>query len=133
MQAEMEAYTMSYTFFLWLAIILISTKLCGLIVRKLGLPEVVGYLLAGILLGPSVFHVMTISESNVTGAFLEDTAELGVAFLMFSAGLDTDMEEMKKNLVASVVTACIGVVVPLIMGTVAGVKRRSSLIRERIM
>ncbi len=110
---------MSYTFFLWLAIILISTKLCGLIVRKLGLPEVVGYLLAGILLGPSVFHVMTISESNVTGAFLEDTAELGVAFLMFSAGLDTDMEEMKKNLVASVVTACIGVVVPLIMGTVA--------------
>ncbi len=119
MQAEMEVYTMSYTFFLWLAIILISTKLCGLIVRKLGLPEVVGYLLAGILLGPSAFHVMTISDSNVTGAFLEDTAELGVAFLMFSAGLDTDMEEMKKNLVASVVTACVGVIIPLIMGTVA--------------
>ena len=119
MQDKMEVYTMSYTFFLWLAIILISTKLCGLIVRKLGLPEVVGYLLAGILLGPSVFHVMTISNGNVTGAFLEDTAELGVAFLMFSAGLDTDMEEMKKNLVASVVTACIGVIIPIIMGTVA--------------
>ena len=110
---------MTYTFFLWLAIILLSTKVCGLIIRKLGLPEVVGYLLAGILLGPSVFNIMTVSGSSPTGTFLEDTAELGVAFLMFSAGIDTDIGEMKKNLLASIVTACLGVLVPLIMGTIS--------------
>ncbi|MCR5798215.1 MAG: cation:proton antiporter [Eubacterium sp.] len=110
---------MNYTFFLWLAIILLSTKLCGLIIRKIGLPEVVGFLVAGVLLGPSVLHVMEISSASPTGTFLEDTAELGVVFLMFSAGLDTNLDEMKKNMVASIVTAVIGVIVPLIMGAMA--------------
>ena len=107
---------MSYIFLLWLAIILFSTKLMGLLIRKIGLPEVVGYLIAGIVLGPSVLNIMTVSQGSATGLFLEDTAELGVIFLMFAAGLDTDLEQMKENFKASVVTAVIGVLVPLILG-----------------
>lgn len=116
---ERQVIDMSYLFLLWLAIILSSTKIMGLIIRKLGLPEVVGYLIAGILLGPSVLNIMSISETNATGLFLEDTAELGVIFLMFAAGLDTDLDQMRENLAASIVTAVIGVLVPLIMGAAA--------------
>ena len=48
--------------------------------------------------------------------FLEQMAELGVILLMFNAGLETDLSELKKNGVASFVTALIGVIVPLIGG-----------------
>ncbi len=109
---------MGYEFLLWLAIILFSTKVVGLIIRKIGLPEVVGFLIAGIVLGPSVLKIITISPGDPTGMFLENTAELGVILLMFAAGLETDMQQMKDNLKASVVTAVCGVVVPLVVGTI---------------
>lgn len=108
---------MDYTFLLWVAIIIASTKGLGLIVRRFGLPEVVGCLLAGILLGPSCLGIISITGEN--GTFLEFTAEFGVIFLMFDAGLTTEMEEMKKNLGASCVVAIMGVLIPLIFGTLA--------------
>ena len=106
---------MKYTFLLWVTIILVTTKTLGLLVRKLGLPEVVGYLIAGILIGPSCLNLITMSGDN--GIFLEFTSEFGVIFLMFDAGLMTDIDEMKKNLLASFVVAVLGVIVPLICGT----------------
>ena len=105
---------MNYTFLLWVAIILASTKAVGLLVRRIGLPEVVGYLIAGILIGPSGLHLIGMSGDN--GVFLEFTSEFGVIFLMFEAGLTTDIEEMKKNLLASFVVAVLGVIVPLVCG-----------------
>lgn len=105
---------MSYDFLLWIALILISTKLLGIISKAINLPEVVGALLAGIILGPSALNLM--SMQGEAGAFLENAAELGVIFLMFSAGLDTDLKELKANIGASFVTALIGVIVPLIGG-----------------
>ena len=109
---------MDYGFLIWLSLILASTKLMGLLIRKMGLPEVVGFLIAGIILGPSALHLITITPGDPNGIFLENTAELGVIFLMFSAGLETDMQQMKENLKASVVTAVAGVIAPLIMGAV---------------
>lgn len=106
---------MNYTFLLWVAIILFSTKLLGLFARKIALPEVVGYLVAGILIGPSCLNLMSMSGEN--GIFLEFTAEFGVIFLMFEAGLTTDIDEMKENAIASFVVAVLGVLVPLIGGT----------------
>ena len=107
---------MDYTFLLWLAVILFSTKFLGLVCRRVGLPEVVGALIAGILLGPSCLNFITTEGSN--GTFLEFTAELGVVLLMFDAGITTEMEEMKKNLVGSFVVALIGVIVPLFIGMI---------------
>lgn len=106
----------SYTFLLILAIILISTKVLGLFSRKVHMPAVVGALLAGVILGPSCLN--QISMGGDTGYFLERMAEIGVILLMFTAGLDTDLGELKKNGVASLVTALIGVVVPLLGGFV---------------
>ena len=104
----------SYSFLLFLAIIMISTKILGLFTRKIHMPAVVGALVAGVILGPSCLNLITLTGD--TGGFLEQMAELGVILLMFNAGLETDLSELKKNGVASFVTALIGVIVPLIGG-----------------
>lgn len=104
----------SYSFLLFLAIIMISTKILGLFTRKIHMPAVVGALVAGVILGPSCLNLITLTGD--TGVFLEQMAEIGVILLMFNAGLETDLSELKKNGVASFVTALIGVVVPLLGG-----------------
>ena len=75
----------SYYFLLAVAIIILSTKFLGGLSEKVNMPQVVGALVAGVILGPSVLGVVT--ETN----FLAETAEIGVILLMFMAGLDTDI------------------------------------------
>lgn len=101
---------MDYSFLLFVAIILLSTKVLGLASERVQMPQVVGALIAGILLGPSGFGIVGETE------FLMKMAELGVIILMFTAGLDTDLQELKSTGKASFVIALIGVVVPLIGG-----------------
>lgn len=100
----------SYRFLLDLAIILLTTKFLGLLTRKFHMPQVVGALLAGLVFGPAVLNVL--KET----AFIEATAEIGVIVLMFCAGMETDIKELKKSGKASFVIAIIGVIVPLIGG-----------------
>ncbi|MDR0288094.1 MAG: cation:proton antiporter, partial [Clostridiales bacterium] len=100
-------------YLLVLAIILISTKVFGLISRRIHMPQVLGALIVGLLLGPSAFGM--ISESD----FILKTAEIGVIILMFLAGLDTDIKQLKSTGLASLIIAIIGVVVPLAGGTIA--------------
>lgn len=100
----------SYRFLLVLAIILLSTKMFGLLSARVHMPQVVGALLAGILLGPSMLGM--VSETD----FLAKTSEIGVIILMFNAGLDTDIKELKKTGLASFIIALIGVLVPLAGG-----------------
>ncbi|MFI3313357.1 MAG: cation:proton antiporter, partial [Eubacteriales bacterium] len=99
----------SYTYLLILAIILISTKLLGLVTEKAHLPQVIGALLAGIILGPSGFGVLESTD------FLVKTAEVGVIMLMFTAGIDTDLKELKSTGLLACVIAVFGVVVPLVL------------------
>ena len=101
---------MSYDFLLTIAIIMLCTKLFGLTSERVHMPQVVGALIAGVLVGPSVLG--WVGETD----FLVKTAEIGVIILMFNAGLDTDMEELKKTGFASFIIAVIGVIVPLIGG-----------------
>ncbi len=106
-----------YAYLLYIAIILLSTKLLGIVARKLGMPQVVGALIAGIILGPSAFNM--IPTSGEIGTFITYLAELGVIFLMFAAGLETDMQELKKNSVPALIVASIGVLVPIAGGFAA--------------
>ena len=101
----------SYTFLLVLAIILLSTKVLGLASGKVKMPQVVGALVAGLILGPSVLNLV------VEDSFISVISEIGVIMLMFAAGLETDLQELKKTGLASFVIACAGVVVPLLSGT----------------
>ena len=75
-----------YDYLLLLALIMISTKICGLLTEKVSLPQVLGSLLAGIILGPSFLGILYETD------FLIKTSEIGVILLMFIAGLDTDMD-----------------------------------------
>ncbi len=99
-----------YQFLLSIAIILLSTKLLGLASKKIKLPQVVGSLVAGLLIGPAFLNIVPSSD------FLSNISELGVIVLMFSAGLETDINELKKCGLASFIIAVLGVIVPLVGG-----------------
>ena len=81
-----------YGYLLFLAIILLSTKILGIATKKIHLPQVVGALLAGIILGPSCLGLIEITD------FIKKTAEIGVIMLMFTAGIDTDMKELSRKI-----------------------------------
>ncbi len=108
---------MEYLYLLILALILASTKLFGLLSRKVNMPQVVGALLAGVLIGPTVLNLVGADNSVLAGgdslAFINHTAEIGVIMLMFLAGIGTDFSELKKTGVASFIIALIGVIVPM--------------------
>ena len=101
---------LSYEFLFDLALILISTKLFGLITKKVRMPQVVGALVAGVILGPAVLNVLSETE------FIQKLAELGVIVLMFTAGLETDINQSKKTGKASFIIAVLGVIIPLAGG-----------------
>lgn len=94
-----------------LAILLFGAKMLGLLARKIGAPEVVGEIMAGLILGPAVFNLVQDTD------FLSKMAEIGVIMLMFGAGLGTDLKELKETGLKATLIACAGVAVPLILGT----------------
>ena len=100
----------SYGYILDIALILLSTKLFGLISRKFQMPQVVGALFAGLFLGPAVLNLVQETE------FLTQLAEVGVILLMFFAGLETDVNELKNSGKASLFIAILGIIVPLLGG-----------------
>lgn len=101
---------MDYKYLLDLAIILLCTKALGLLTRRVQMPQVVGALLAGLLLGPAGVGIQT--ETS----FLQSVAEIGVVVLMFCAGMETDIKELKACGKASFIIALCGVLVPLAGG-----------------
>ncbi len=103
---------MSYKYLLDIALILLSTKLLGLVTRRFNLPQVVGALLAGVILGPSVLNIL--HETN----FITRMAELGVIVLMFTAGLESDIIKLKSTGKHSFIIALLGVIIPLVGGTI---------------
>lgn len=100
----------TYECFKDLAIIIIAAKLFGLAAKKLKAPQVVGQIVAGLLIGPSLLGI--VDES----AFISTMAEVGVVLLMFSAGLETNLKELVKTGPVAVTIACAGVLVPLLGG-----------------
>lgn len=102
---------MSYHYLLDLALILLSTKVLGIITGKFQMPRVVGALLAGLVLGPAMLNVL--SETD----FLSRLSELGVIVILFTAGMGTDLRELKSAGKAGFLVALCGVLVPMAMGT----------------
>ena len=106
------------------AIILLATKLLGMLTRKLGLPQVVGMILAGLLIGPAIlgqfgipgFHGI-INPTKPEMDVLQSFSQIGVVFILFSSGLETDFKELKRSGAASTAIATVGVLVPVALGT----------------
>ncbi len=100
----------TYSIFKDLAIILVAAKAFGILARKCKAPQVVGEIIAGLLIGPSVLGLVNQSD------FLVQIAEIGVILLMFSAGLETDLKELIKTGPVAFAIACAGVFIPLVGG-----------------
>ncbi len=103
----MEAYGL----FKDLAIIIVFAKVFAIIARKCKAPQVVGQIIAGLIIGPSVLGLVQQTD------FLVQMAEIGVVLLMFSAGLETNIKDLKKTGLIAFLIACAGVFVPLVGGT----------------
>lgn len=101
----------SYVIFKDIAIILVAAKLCGILARKVKAPQVVGEIVAGLLIGPCLLGWVAQSD------FISQMAEIGVIILMFSAGLETDIKDLLKTGPVAFAIACMGVLVPLVGGT----------------
>lgn len=94
-----------------IALILIFTRIGGIISRKFKMPEVLGALIAGVVLGPIVLNVIQYDNN------IKLLSNLGVITLMFLAGLETDIQKFKKAGLSSFIIAAAGIILPLILGT----------------
>lgn len=96
-----------------IVLILICTRIGGIISRKLKMPEVLGALIAGVILGPVILNVVQYDDN------IKLLSNLGVIMLMFLAGLETNIEEFKKAGLSSFIIAMCGIILPLILGTLS--------------
>ncbi len=94
-----------------LAIIIFTAKFFGVLARKCKAPQVVGQIIAGLLIGPCVLGWVVQSD------FITQMAEIGVVLLMFEVGLETDLKELVKTGPIALLIACAGVFVPLVLGS----------------
>ncbi len=100
----------NYDILMDLALIMVGAKFMALVARKVKAPMVVGEIIAGLLLGPCVLGIME------PGSFISQLAEIGVILIMFSAGLETNLTELKKSGFRAFVIASVGVFVPFVCG-----------------
>ena len=112
---------MDYNYLLTLCVILLSTKIFSLISRRAQLPQVVGSLMAGLFFGPAVLGDIThrlfgVQFCLMPSDLLTRIAELGVIVLMFTAGMGTNVKDLRASSKSGFLVALFGVLVPLGMG-----------------
>ncbi len=99
-----------------LALILLVSKLLSLAGKKIGLPQVVGMIVAGILLGLINYIPGQTIFTQETKEGLSFLAKIGVILIMFSAGIETDVKQFKTSGIPSLVITTMGVLFPLGLG-----------------
>lgn len=104
----------NHTFFLHLLMILLSARLLGEIAVRLQVPAVIGELLAGVILGPSLLGWLEPNE------VLRLLAEIGIILLLFQVGLETDVRRLIGAGGKSAVLALVGFLAPLVFGYALG-------------
>jgi len=118
MSAELHLGTLLYK----IAVILIAAKLMGWFAEKLNQPSVLGELIAGILLGPSLFNFINPYEPTMTFTILHFLGEIGVILLLFQVGLESNIYQLLKAGFTASMVAIIGVVVPVAAGFFYAIK-----------
>ncbi len=116
--AENEQMSSILQFVIILAIIILAAKLSGFLSVKIGMPAVLGELLAGVILGPTLlnlFGLPFVTDTHLLEGF-QHLAEIGVILLMFMAGLETDLKAIGRVGKVAVLAGVLGVIVPLIVG-----------------
>lgn len=107
-----------YMILLPLGLILIVGKLLSLLMAKIKVPEVVGYLLGGLLVGLFYFipeeSQFILTDYSVEG--INDLAKIGVILILFEAGITTNLGQIRKQGKSSMIITSLGVIFPLLLG-----------------
>lgn len=105
-----------------MTIILIVAKAAGYLATLLHQPSVLGELIVGVLLGPSLVDLMHIDPftDHALGEVVHDLAEMGVLLLMFVAGLELHLSDLARNSKVSALAGGMGVVAPVALGWLIG-------------
>lgn len=101
---------MPMNFVLETLVIIMSVLLAGQVSRRLGQPAVLGQLLVGVVLGPALLGWLHLTP------IVKELAEIGVILLMFIAGLETNVDDIRKTWKAAVLVAVLGVAMPFLGG-----------------
>ncbi len=104
-------------FFLQMAIILLVCRLVGILAKKIGQPQVVGEMIAGVLLGPSLLGLVWPDSAKVlftkeSRTILEVGAQLGVGLYMFLVGLEFNVDHFKSRARSAACVSIAGMLVP---------------------
>ncbi len=106
-----------------LAIVLLAAKMGGYLTTRIGQPSVLGELIVGLLLGPSlldIIHLPYVSDPHLLEEIMIQLGELGVLLLMFLAGLELHLSDLARNTKVSAFAGILGVLVPVGLGWVTG-------------
>ena len=115
-------------FFLQLAVILLFCRVVGAIAARLGQPQVVAEMLAGVLLGPSLFGLLlpdaqhwlfpwdTSQKMRDTQSYLFPASQLGLALYMFVVGMEFRIDIVRRKLTSSIAVSVAGMVTPFVLG-----------------
>lgn len=97
-------------FFLHLMLILLSARVLGELAARMNIPSVIGELLAGILIGPSILNLIEPTET------IKLLAEIGIILLLFEVGLEADIGKLTRTGYRPFAVAIGGVIVPFVLG-----------------
>lgn len=114
-------HALSAAFFLQMAIILIACRLVGLLAKRIGQPQVVGEMIAGVLIGPSLLGLVWPDSTKLiftqeSRAVLYSGAQLGVGLYMFLVGLEFRSDHFRARARSAACVSVAGMVVPFILG-----------------
>lgn len=109
-------------FFLQMAVILVACRLVGIVARKVGQPQVVGEMITGVILGPSLLGIIWPESTSLiftpeSRGILEVGAQLGVGLYMFLVGLEFDVSLFRKRVRSAVAVSIAGMAVPFLLGS----------------
>jgi len=119
-------------FFLQIAVILVFCRLVGAIALRLGQPQVVAEMVAGVLLGPSLFGLIFpeaqhwlfpwdgAQKIRDTQSYLFPASQLGLALYMFVVGMEFRMDIVQRRLRSSIAVSLAGMVTPFLLGAGLG-------------
>ena len=99
-----------------LALILFLSKILSIGSKKIGMPQVVGMLLTGVILGLITLIPNQTIFGNTSMQGISFIAEIGVILIMFSAGLETNIKQIKETGFASIVITILGILTPMLFG-----------------
>jgi Kef-type K+ transport system membrane component KefB len=96
------------------ALILFIILFSPILLNKLKIPSLIGLIIAGVIIGPHALHLMERDSSIIL------FGTVGLLYIMFLAGLETDINDFKKNINKSIVFGLFTFIIPMVLGTLSG-------------